>query len=311
MNAKARTKTAAATTTSPADPEKDRIRQWWADAPMTYGETHGETEYHLPDGTVEKVEIGSRRFFELADQRFYGWNTPLHQPDGPFSAIFDYGAYAGKKVLEIGCGMGCMAMNWAQRGALVTAVDLNPTSVAQTRQRFAQFGLEGDIRESDGESLPFADESFDYVYSWGVLHHTPGTRKALAEVHRVLKPGGRFGLMLYHRDSFLSRYTIWWQEGVVNMENRFLSPLELASRYSDGAREEGNPHTWPVTKREVRRDLVAQFGGVDIKVFGTDVPEILNTWVPDLARSILPTSFLKALARRAGWSLWITGQRRP
>lgn len=289
---------------------KEQIREWWAEAPMTYGETHGTTEYHLPDGTVERVEIGSKRFFELADQRFYGWNTPLHQPDGPFSAIFDYKAFAGKKVLEIGCGMGCMAMNWAQRGAQVTAVDLNPTSVRQTRERFKQFELEGDIRESDGESLPFDDNSFDYVYSWGVLHHTPGTRDALAELHRVLKPGGHFGLMLYHRHSFLSRYSIWWQEGFINLENRFLTPLEVASRYSDGAREEGNPHTWPVTKREVRRDLVAQFGNVDIKTFGTDVPEILNTWVPNLARKILPLGWRKALSRRAGWSLWITGSKR-
>ncbi|HRJ68253.1 MAG TPA: class I SAM-dependent methyltransferase [Beijerinckiaceae bacterium] len=286
---------------------KEKIRRWWAEAPMTYGETHGTTEYHLPDGSVETVEIGTRRFFELADQRFYSWNTPLHQPDGPFSAIFDYKRFEGKRVLEIGCGMGCMAMNWAQRGALVTAVDLNPTSVSQTKLRFKQFGLDGDIRESDGESLPFEDESFDYVYSWGVLHHTPGTREALAEVYRVLKPGGQFGLMLYHRNSFLYRYTIAWVEGFVNMESRFLSPLELASRYSDGAREDGNPHTWPVTKREVRRDLVSQFGGVDIKVLGTDVPVILNVWLPRLAEKLLPLSWQKAMARRFGWSLWITG----
>lgn len=300
----------AGTSMSQPNALKEQIREWWAEAPMTYGETHGTTEYHLPDGTVERVEIGSKRFFELADQRFYGWNTPLHQPDGPFSAIFDYKTFAGKKVLEIGCGMGCMAMNWAQRGALVTAVDLNPTSVRQTRERFKLFELDGDIRESDGESLPFDDNSFDYVYSWGVLHHTPGTRGALAELHRVLKPGGRFGLMLYHRHSFLSGYSIWWQEGFINLENRFMTPLEVASRYSDGAREEGNPHTWPVTKREVRRDLVAQFGNVDIKTFGTDVPEILNTWVPNLARKILPVGWRKALSRRAGWSLWITGNKR-
>ena len=292
----------------PAD-IKSEIRRWWADAPMTYGETHGQTEYVLPDGTVETVEIGGVRFFELADQRFYGWNTPLHDERGAFSKIFDYDRMVGKKVLEIGCGMGCMVMNWAKRGALVTAVDLNPTAVRQTRTRFERFGLTGDIRESDGEALPFDDNTFDYVYSWGVLHHTPGTRKALAELYRVLKPGGTFGLMLYHRHSFLHRFSIWWQEGFVNLESRFLDDLELASRYSDGAREEGNPHTWPVTRREVYRDLVPQFADVSVKVFGTDVPEILNTWLPNLGRR-LPLSWRKALARRAGWSLWITGAKR-
>jgi 2-polyprenyl-3-methyl-5-hydroxy-6-metoxy-1,4-benzoquinol methylase len=301
------TDTMATAPEKPAD-KKSEIRRWWADAPMTYGETHGQTEYVLPDGTIETVEIGSIRFFELADQRFYGWNTPLHTENVPFSKIFDYKAMAGKKVLEIGCGMGCMAMNWAQRGAHVTAVDLNPTAVRQTRTRFERFGLNGDIRESDGESLPFPDQTFDHVYSWGVLHHTPGTRRALEEFYRVLKPGGTFGLMLYHRRSFLYRFSIWWQEGIINMESRFLNDLELASRYSDGAREEGNPHTWPVTRQEVRRDLVPQFSNVSIKVFGTDVPEILNTWLPDLGRW-LPLSWRKALSRRAGWSLWITGTK--
>lgn len=287
----------------------EKIRSWWAKAPMTYGEVHGSTEYRLPDGTTEIVEIGSRRFFELADQRFYGWNTPLHRDNVPFSAIFDYQAMAGKKVLEIGCGMGCMLMNFAQRGAEVSAIDLNPTSVSQTRKRFETFGLAGDIRECAAETLPFADDTFDFVYSWGVLHHTPKTVAALAEIFRVLKPGAKCGIMLYHRNSLLYRYSIWWQEGVVNMEQRFLSPLELASRYSDGGREEGNPHTWPVTRGEIISFLMPQFSNLNIKVLGTDVPEILHTWFPDYVRNMLPLAARKALARRIGWSLWITGEK--
>ena len=79
-------------------------------------------------------------------------------------------------------------MNWARHRAEITAVDLNPVSVAQTRRRFDLFELKGDIRQADTETLPFADDSFDYVYSWGVLHHTPGTAKAVAEIRRVLNP---------------------------------------------------------------------------------------------------------------------------
>src|SRR5262249_12233532 len=149
--------------------------------------------------------------------------------------------------LEVGCGMGCMAMNWAQRGAEVTAIDLNPTSVEQTRRRFDLLKLDGDIKQADAEALPFGNDSFDYVYSWGVLHHTPGTAKAIEEIRRVLKPGAEAGVMLYHRASFLFMITIAFQESWINLERLFLDPLGLASRYGDGAREEGNPYTWPVT----------------------------------------------------------------
>ena len=275
---------------------------------MTYAESHGSVEYRLSDGTMERVVLGSKRFYELADSVFYRWNEPLHTTDGKFGRIFDYERYRGKRVLEIGCGMGCMASNWASHGAQVTAIDLNPVAVAQTTQRFQAFGLEGDIREVDAESLPFPDGQFDFVYSWGVIHHTPGIRKAIQDIYRVLRPGGRVGLMLYNRESILYRYFVQYQEGLVNMERRFLDELALASRYGDGGREEGNPHTWPVTKDEVLRDLIPMFVRPEIQTLGTDVPEALNTWFPRLGQR-LPLSWRKALARRLGWSLWITAEK--
>ena len=255
---------------------------------------------------MDRVRLGSRRFFEVADERFYGWNTPLHG-DRPFDRIFDYATYKGRPVLEVGCGMGCMAMNWAQAGAGITAVDLNPVAVEQTRRRFQAFELQGAIEQADAEALPFTDDSFDYVYSWGVLHHTPGISTAVRELHRVLRPGGTAGVMLYHRKSLLFRYTISYIEGWLNGEREVLSARQLASRHGDGAREEGNPHTWPVTKSEVR-DLFAVFGDAQIRVLGTDVLEILNVMQPDLARR-LGRRRREALARRLGWSLWITARK--
>ena len=287
---------------------KSEIRDWWAAAPMTYGEDHGTTTYHRPDGQVEQVQIGSKRFFELADETFYRWNEPIRGPAGPFARIFDYERYRGRRVLEVGCGMGCMAMNWAMRGANMTAIDLNPVAIAQTRRRFELFELKGDVREVDAETLPFDDGNFDFAYSWGVIHHTPGIRKAAREMNRVLKPGGQIGLMLYNRQSFLYRYTVGYAEGTINAERCFLDELALASRYGDGARAEGNPHTWPVTIREVRRDLLPMFEDVKISILGTDIPDILNSWSPYLTR-FMTTGMLKALARRWGWSLWITGTK--
>ncbi|HVP29452.1 MAG TPA: class I SAM-dependent methyltransferase [Myxococcota bacterium] len=288
---------------------KRAIRDWWAAHPMTYGEEHGEASYRDAEGRIVRVERGSRRFFELADERFYAWNEPHHEPGGrPFGRLFDYDRYKGARVLEVGCGMGCMAMNWAREGALVTAVDLNPVAVAETRRRFATFGLAAEVREADGEALPFEDGRFAFAFSWGVLHHSPQPRRSIAELHRVLAPGGRVGVMLYHRRSLLYRVWVRWQEGFVNLEDRFLPELDLASRYADGARAEGNPHTWPVTQAECRRDLFAPFEDVRVEVFGTDVPNVLDTLAPGLGAR-LPARLLEALARRFGWSLWITGRK--
>ncbi len=286
---------------------KESIRTWWAEYPMTYGQTHGKTTYVGEGGQAEEVEIGSRRFFDLADQVFYSWNEHLHTEAGKFGRIFDYDRYREKNVLEIGCGMGCMASNWATQGANVTAADLNPTAIEQTKARFRAYDLSGTIREADAENLPFEDEAFDFVYSWGVLHHSPNPAKSLQEIFRVLKPDGRTGVMLYSRESFLARYTIEFAEGLVNYENKSLDPLQLFSRYGDGAREEGNPHTWPVTRDEIRTQLFSPFADIEIETFGTDVPEILKSLLPKLDR--LPKSWIAALSRRWGWSYWITASK--
>lgn len=290
------------------DSMKSHIRSWWAQNPMTYGFEHGKTEYVDKDGNAVKIDFNSREFFNKADEVFYEWNQPRHTATDRFGKIFDFERYRGKKVLEIGCGLGCMAMNWAQHGVEMTAVDLNPVAISQTRRRFELFGLSGDIREADAENLPFEDETFDFVYSWGVLHHTPGTKRTIEEIHRVLKPGGRTGVMLYNRNSFLFRYQVEFIEGFLNMEKQFLSDVEMGSRYGDGERLEGNPHTWPVTTREVHEELFRKFKNVNVDVFGTDVPWMVGHWWPGYAAR-LPKSWMAALSRRFGWSLWIIGEK--
>jgi ubiquinone/menaquinone biosynthesis C-methylase UbiE len=201
--------------------------------------------------------------------------------------------------------MGCMAMNWALRGARITAVDLNPTAVAQTRRRFLQRGLPVRLCETDAESLPFPSSHFDHAYSWGVLHHTPGIQRAIDELYRVLKPGGTIGVMLYYRHSFLHQYVIRFVEGYLHAEREFLTPPQLSSRYGDGARLEGNPHTVPVTRAEVHEVLFRRFEQVRTEVFGTDVASILDQWLPGFGSRVLPRPLLDACARRWGWSLWI------
>jgi len=108
--------------------------------------------------------------------------------------------HPGEKVLEVGCGLGTDLVEYAKHGALVSGVDLGQEQVDLPRLNLQLHHLPCDsMLPADAENLPFADGSFDLVYSFGVLHHTPNTDKAIAEVRRVLKPDGQAIIMLYAR----------------------------------------------------------------------------------------------------------------
>lgn len=165
---------------------KDAVRRFWDARPCGTADVTGADE-------------GTPEFFDALDARRYALE--------PFIERFArFAEQAGRRVLEIGCGTGGDLLRFARAGAHVTGVDLSPHSLALARRRFALAKLEADLRVADAESLPFPEARFDLAYSWGVLHHTPDTARALAEVRRVLVPGGRACVMLYHRRSlFASR----------------------------------------------------------------------------------------------------------
>ena len=287
------------------------VAEWWGRNPMTYGEgLHGGTNYRTKGGETEVVERGSARFFELADRRFYEWNADLHTSQAPFGRLFDYDRFRDKSVLEVGCGMGYMASNWARQGARMTAVDLSSTGVEQTRRRFELSGLPGRILRMDGSQLALSDNTFDYAYSWGVLHHFPATQQAIDEIWRVLKPGAPIGVMLYYRRSFRHLYKTAYLEGFLHCERQFLSPLQLASRYGDGAREEGNPHTWPVTQRESHEVLFRRFEDIQTTILpGENALRVIDSWLPKFGTRMLPGFLAAPFIRRFGWSLWITARK--
>ncbi len=137
----------------------------------------------------------TRDFYEkFREQRYRTqWHIPLLVP---------FAEARNKKVLEIGIGNGADGAMLALNGAHYTGADLTPAALEATRRHFEVLGLAGDFKQENAERLSFADESFDWVYSHGVLHHTPDTAAAIGEVWRVLKPGGRAIIMLYHKHSF-------------------------------------------------------------------------------------------------------------
>lgn len=141
------------------------------------------------------AEKHTQEFFEKF--RAFRYSSEWHIPQlVPFSET------KGKSVLEIGCGNGADGVLFATAGARYTGVDLTDAAVDATRHHFRLLGLQGTFQKENAERLSFPDNSFDYLYSHGVLHHTENPCRAFSEVFRVLKPGGRAVLMLYHKKSF-------------------------------------------------------------------------------------------------------------
>jgi len=114
--------------------------------------------------------------------------------------------------------------------------------------------------------------------------------------------------MLYYRNSFLYEYTVRYLEGFLHYESRFADPLALASRYGDGAREEGNPHTWPITKAESRELFERYSHDLQLGVLGTDLDYVFELMLPGVGM-VAPAWFKKPWARRFGWSLWSHGHK--
>jgi SAM-dependent methyltransferase len=263
---------------------------------------------------------GTRHFYELVEAHRYAkeWHIPV---------AADFRSARDLKVLEIGCGLGTDGAQFAEAGADYTGVDLTEAAVDLARKRFELFDLPGKLQTADAENLDFADESFDLVYSHGVLHHTPETAKAVKEVHRVLRPGGHAVVMLYHRGSYNYRVNISvlrragahllkWEPGVklINKitgepldslrrhakllkteKESYLKPEEFLSQNTDGA---GNPLARVYSRREAR-ELFKDFSEVTLKTY------FLNKrWLPVIGK-MLPRSLESRLASRWGWHLWI------
>jgi ubiquinone/menaquinone biosynthesis C-methylase UbiE len=197
---------------------------------------------------------GSKEFFDAVENFRYHIQPFMHELAG-----FD--RYRGKRVLEVGCGLGTDLVQFARGGAIVTGIDLSSTSIELVKKRFALYGLSVDARTADAEHLPFDENSFDLVYSFGVLHHTPNTQKALDEVYRVLKPGGECTIMLYHKHSLHVWLGVAWH-WLRGTPRRVNSLLEDWVRVYDGVE---NPLGKAYSRAEARR-MFSAFSDLTIVV---------------------------------------------
>lgn len=156
---------------------------------------------------VHSVEFGpwdgSARYFREVDRCRLEDNERW-----AFRTFYDLPGGTGAKLLDAGCGVGFFTRLYARKGFDVHAVDIAPSAAHVTRQSLALEGLPGKVLRASVEDLPFPDKSFDLLVSNGVIHHTPDTEKAVAEFHRVLRPGGLASVCVYYRNALL-RPPLW------------------------------------------------------------------------------------------------------
>lgn len=247
--------------------------------------------------------VGSREYFDEVE-----WRKYLVEPHIPAFAEFE--RWQGKRVLEVGCGIGTDTVNFARSGADVTAVELSSESLRIAAQRAEVMEVADRIRfvQANAEELTtvLAGESYDLAYSFGVVHHTPHPDRALAEIRALVGPGGTLKLMVYHRHSW-KVFAIVAARG----RGRFWKMDELVTEHSEA--QTGCPVTFTYTRR-TGRELVEKAG---FRVRELQVDHVFPYRISDYVRyryvkepyfRVLPKPLFRAFERRFGWHLLVTAE---
>jgi len=245
--------------------------------------------------------VGTREYFDEVEARKY-----FVEPHIP--AFADFAHWRGKKVLEIGCGIGTDSINFARAGADITVVDLSGESLELCKKRFEVFGLKANFYEGNAEHLSdFVPlERYDLIYSFGVIHHTPHPERVMEQLKRYCKPDTELRLMLYTKWSWKVLWIIiGYGRGAIWRSD------ELVRRYSEA--QEGSPVTFYYSFRGVRW-LLSDYDVVDIHkdhIFPYQIDKYVKyeyQWVWYFRW--LPMPAFRWLERRTGWHTMITARPR-
>jgi SAM-dependent methyltransferase len=247
--------------------------------------------------------IGSREYFEEVEARKYFVES--HIP-----GFADFERWQGKRVLEVGCGIGTDSINFARAGAHLTAVDLSGESLRIAAQRADVMGAGNRIRfvQANAEELTSTvdDGPYDLVYSFGAVHHTPRPERAIGQMRALIRPGGTLKLMVYHQRS----WKVFW---IVASQGRgrFWKADQLVAAHSEA--QTGCPVTFTYTRRE-GHELVEQNG---FRVQDLSVDHVFPYRVPDYVQyryvmepffRWMPEPLFRAFERRFGWHLLIEAE---
>lgn len=247
--------------------------------------------------------VGTREYFDEVESRKY-----TVEPHIPEFAEFE--RWAGKKVLEIGCGIGTDTINFARHGAQVTAVDLSNQSLEVARKRARVFGFEDRIQffHADAEELTkyIPADAYDLVYSFGVIHHTPHPERVLEQLRNYAKPGATVKIMVYHRWSWKVLWILF-----IYGKGRFWRMDQLIAKYSEA--QTGCPVTYAYSKRQARKMLERQ----GFRLLEARVDHIFPYKISDYVQyrytvvwyfRWLPRWVFRVLERCLGWHLSLTAR---
>ena len=257
---------------------QSKNQQWWTDHTMSYD---------------WKDKVGQDRFSEAwydeIDKRFVHGARLFAHDQVPFDRIIPFDRLAGRDVLEIGCGMGLHSELMARAGARVRSIDISETSVEATRNRLALRKLPANVQRMDARVLDFPDASFDFVWSWGVIHHSAQTAVVIREIARVLRPGGETRIMVYHLDG-MSAYA--------SIVRDFLIGFWRGRTIDDGLWKRSDGHMARHYSKDMLTDIMNLFfAEVRAETFGQDADGV------PLPRQIRPVVMkmmsADGLARRA------------
>lgn len=216
----------------------------------------------------------------------------------------EFGFARGKRVLEIGVGMGADYLQWLKVGAQATGIDLSPSSLDRARQRCIQSGFDPDLQLGDAEHLAFPDDTFDIVYSYGVMHHSPDTYTCLREAWRVLKPGGKLKVMLYHHPS-VTGLMVWLRYGILRGKSLRQSVYQFLE----------SPGTKSFTRDEVRQMLTG-FDDIQMRQVFSPGDLLLHRpsrrfqgWAYRLACSLCPRTIVRTFCGKYGLFLLVAARK--
>lgn len=273
---------------------------------------------HFTDVSIQKVrdywnarpcnirhstaEVGTEEYFKQVEARKY-----FVEPHIPLFAEFE--KWRGKKVLEIGCGIGTDTINFARAGAEVTAVDISAASVELARKRAEVMGLADRITfyEANAENLSdfIPEQKFDLVYSFGVIHHSPNPEKIIEQVRtNFIHGNSTLKLMVYYRYS----WKVLWM--VLQEKERFWKLDDIIAKHSEA--QTGCPITYSYSKESVEQLIGSGFKIEDIFVDHI-FPYQISKYVKYEYEKVwyfrhLPEPVFRALETRFGWHLCLTAK---
>lgn len=243
-----------------------------------------------------KLEKFSPAWFEAIDASFLHASRLFASSAQPFDKIMPLPELRGARVLEIGCGMGLHTQTMAAAGAEVTSVDLTATAVEATTRRLALKRLRAKVLRCDAEFLPFDSRSFDFVWSWGVIHHSSRTARIVREISRVIKTSGACRIMVYNREGMPARISF--------LRDHLLKAKFFRQTFEETLYQSSDGFSARFYVREQFEDLFrAFFEKVSSEVCGQESDSVpLPSSLRRLALPIVPESYLrKAQARRGAF----------